>query len=463
MPCLSNDFVDILIEPTWRLLINILPFYLSKILSGRDLDFSEEEKKTIEAENHNYFRGYESDEEEEIYGIEGFINELIRFLINCLKKEEVKLKLKNSLSIFLLITKNFCILESNKISLWKSDPYNFIIEEYIECSEQSIRFNSLRLIKSMYKILDDDVKIRFLKLLYMDFHNKIEIYNDLILIEESKNLLDCLEFFNQNEEFIFRKFEANLLILGDLKPYIKYLKILNKLESSIILDIIMYISKIKDQRCNIFKGRVIWSLGKIFQFIELNFTDLTHKLIYFSDMFVNNTNNDLTINFIISRTIKEFSDLLLNFVKEMNLIEPTYILQNLLFNVNLLTIANEDTIFIPIDSIISLSKLYQFDASQLTVNSLKIILEIFIKNINIPIISQRLIDLIEILSKDSTIEIIILEILFPNLVIISDDYINKISNKNFIKQYLEIRNHLNINFNKSEIKLSFENLPVNII
>ena len=67
--------------------------------------------------NFFYFQGYESEDEEEKYGIEGLIDELTNLTIDLLKSRNIKNALKNELQTFLLCIKGYCLLPYNSVLL----------------------------------------------------------------------------------------------------------------------------------------------------------------------------------------------------------------------------------------------------------------------------------------------------------------------------------------------------------
>ena len=74
-----------------------------------------------------YDRGIESEEEGEIFGIEGLIIELTDLTIDLLKNKSILQSLKSDLQTFLLCIKGYCLLPHTSMKIWKNDPnrYNF--------------------------------------------------------------------------------------------------------------------------------------------------------------------------------------------------------------------------------------------------------------------------------------------------------------------------------------------------
>ena len=77
MPDYSSKFYSQLIEPSWRLIVLELPLYTENVIFNKKIHFTEDESNKIEDESHIYSRGYESEDEEEKYNLEGLILELM--------------------------------------------------------------------------------------------------------------------------------------------------------------------------------------------------------------------------------------------------------------------------------------------------------------------------------------------------------------------------------------------------
>ena len=71
MPIYSSKFFNLLIEPAWRLIVLELSLYCNSVVFNKEIEYTEDEEITIEEENHIYEHGYESDDDDEINGMEG--------------------------------------------------------------------------------------------------------------------------------------------------------------------------------------------------------------------------------------------------------------------------------------------------------------------------------------------------------------------------------------------------------
>ena len=177
MPIYSSKFFNILIEPTWRLLVLELSLYGNNIVFNKEIEYTDEEEITMEEENHIYEHGYESDDDEEINGMEGLIIELIDFTIDLLKRNSVIDSLRPVLFTFLLCIKGYLLMPYNSILLWKNNPNLYISEEYDEENINSIRNKTLGLIREISKEIEDDALINFVHLLIDEVTNGINLDN----------------------------------------------------------------------------------------------------------------------------------------------------------------------------------------------------------------------------------------------------------------------------------------------
>jgi hypothetical protein len=132
MPIYSSKFFNLLIEPAWRLIVLELILYCNNVVFNKEIEYTEDEEITIEEENHIYEHGYESDDDDEIKGMEGLIMELIDFTVDLLKRNSIISALKPVLFTFLLCIKGYLLLLHNSIMLWKNNSNLYISEEYDE-------------------------------------------------------------------------------------------------------------------------------------------------------------------------------------------------------------------------------------------------------------------------------------------------------------------------------------------
>src|SRR5690242_12342868 len=110
MPVYSTKLLGQMIAPAWRLIVIELSLYTQNVIFNKPIVYEEEEEYKMEDENHNYTRGYESDDEDEKYGLEGLILESVDFSIDLLKRKSVLEAMRNFLLTFLLCIKGYCLM-----------------------------------------------------------------------------------------------------------------------------------------------------------------------------------------------------------------------------------------------------------------------------------------------------------------------------------------------------------------
>lgn len=461
MPSFSKKFVDFIIEPTWKLVISLQFFYLEKIISKKEMIFTQEELNIIEAENHNYSRGYESDDEEETYGLEGLIKELIKFLMISLENNQVKKKLKSYLPVFLPCIKNYCIISNEKYSLWIDDPNYFVQEEYNDLDESSLRFCSMKLIQSILKKIDLDSCLVFIRAMISEFQNdqNNNIYLSQLTLDNSENLKLVIKKLNEDKDYIIRKCEANLFILGEIVFIFKLLLKKSKLDLDKTKEILVFLHGLMQGPSSVLRDRAIWCIGKISELFENEREILEENFVCIAKFYLSE-NHNLSTELILSKTLKEIAFLINNNIKSENKIETFLLLNSINKNIELLKRCSEETIDIPIESIIGISRLKIQSSLDHSVNWINIILEAYLKYHNYDKISGRLIDLIELWSASINSEKLILEFLIPLFLYLTDDYFSKASKRASIEKYLEIRKTFSITINEPQIKISLETLPV---
>ena len=195
MPIYSSKFFNLLIEPTWRLIVLELNLYCNSIVFNKEIEYTEEEEITIEEENHIYEHGYESDDDEETSGMEGLIMELIDFTVDLLKRNSVIDALRPALFTFLLCIKGYLLLPHNSIVLWKDNSNLYISEEYDEENINSVRSKTLGLIREISKEIEDEALINFIRLLIDELMKGINLdsYKEVIKLDDYNLVKPYLE------------------------------------------------------------------------------------------------------------------------------------------------------------------------------------------------------------------------------------------------------------------------------
>lgn len=258
MPIYSSSFFTEMIEPAWRVLVLEMTLYSQKVVFNQSIDYNETELEKIKEEGYEYTRGYESEDEEESYGIEGFVIELIDFAVDLLKRRGMMEALQDHMLTLFLCLKGYCLMPHQTMVLWKNDPNLFITEEYDDENVNSIRNKSISLIKEVTKEIDDNIVLKFISIILSEFSNGInpEDYLEVIKLDDYNYLFPYFEKMKSDPVYIHRRHEANLLIIGNLSDDIMIMKDKNKISNDEINALMDFLFKIINGE----QGKLIFTL-----------------------------------------------------------------------------------------------------------------------------------------------------------------------------------------------------------
>jgi hypothetical protein len=459
MPIYSSKFYTQLIEPSWRLIVLELSLYSDSILFNKKLDYSEDEVYQMEDENHNYIRGYESDDEDDKYGMEGLILELVDFSIDLLKRKNVMEALRGVLLTFLLCIKGYTLLPNQSLMLWKDDPNLYITEEFDDENINSVRSKTLNLIKEITKEIDDESILKFLKIIISEFTEglKVENYSDVIKLDDYNFLTPYFEKMNTNPEYIFRRHEANLLILGTLSEDLIILREKNRISKEEVEELIKFLFTIisnpnKDN--SILVGRAIWCVSRLLSLVKHD-VDILNAIFEGISVSLCHPESDLSVRLVsclcLTSVCSKISSTEYNH-QNIDLIYPQLI--------KLLQEVNEDTILIPIECIGALSAINKEKAMYVPLKASKLIVEIYSKFYNHPIIGVKILELIKLWCTDHRSARVLISLFVPFAIFVFDDFFRSLGkvDKTFedIKRTV-ITEHGNANMS---VKTSLDMLPV---
>jgi hypothetical protein len=260
MPIYSSSFYFEIIEPAWRTLVVHMTLYTEKVVFNNELEYTELEQAKIKEENHDYQRGYESEDEEETYGLEGLSLELIDLAIDLLERENVVKAIKDQLITLLLCLKGYSLMTNTTVLLWHHDPNLYITEEYNDENINSIRNKSVALISDISKRVDDKILLKYITVLLSELNNNSEgnsnnnsnsiflngqidpeNYEEVIKLDDYGFLFPYFDKMNSDFDYILRRKEANLLILGNLSDCLLSLKEKNKISKEELEQLVKFL------------------------------------------------------------------------------------------------------------------------------------------------------------------------------------------------------------------------------
>ena len=423
MPIYSSKFFNLLIEPTWRLIVLELSLYGDSVIFNKEIEYNENEEITMEEENHIYEHGYESNDEEEELGMHGLILELIDFAIDLLKRNSVIEALKPALYTFLLCIKGYLLMPHNSIMLWKNDPNLYISEEYDEENVNSVRNKTLGLIREISKEIDDDSLVNFIHLIINELTTGINVdnYKEVIKLDDYNLIIPYLDKLNNDQVYLQTRQESNLRILGTLSDDLLRLKekeIMKLDEIEQLINFLISIISAPEKETSILVGRAVWCLSKLLCLVR-NDNEMLKKIFNSVSLTMCHPKSDLSIQLVSAQCISIICQRLISTKKT---IESECITNDFDKLIDLLDRVNEDTIFIPIENLLFLSKLNKEKALYVPLKHLNPILKIYSSNFNDSFIGTKLLELIKIWCEDKSSATVILDKFIPIAIKVFEDF-----------------------------------------
>ena len=459
MPIYSSKFFNLLIEPTWRLIVLELNLYCNSIVFNKEIEYTEEEEITIEEENHIYEHGYESDDDEETSGMEGLIMELIDFTVDLLKRNSVIDALRPALFTFLLCIKGYLLLPHNSIVLWKDNSNLYISEEYDEENINSVRSKTLGLIREISKEIEDEALINFIRLLIDELMKGINLdsYKEVIKLDDYNLVKPYLEKLNNDPLYIQMRQESNLLILGNISDDLFRLKegqLLTKKETENLMNFLINLIKNVEKENSILIGRTIWCLSKLLCLVR-NDIDYLTKIFESVSQTLINPKSDLSIQLVSAQCISIICQRLSSQKKE---IQSKYITKNYDALILILNKVNEDTRFIPIENLLYLTKLSKENALYIPLHHLTPVLKIYAENFNDNYVGPKILELIKIWCEDKRSAHCLIDKFIPIAIKVFEDfYRNNIGKTD--EDFEEVKNTVMTEHSNPDIKTSSDMLP----
>lgn len=422
MPIYSGKLLGQMISPAWRLLVLELSLYTDSVIFNKQIKYEEEEEYKMQDENHIYSRGYESDEEDEKYGQEGLVLELIDFSIDLLKRRSVMAELRGVLLTFLLCIKGYCLMPYNSILLWKDDPNLYISEEYDDENINTVRNKSLSMIREITKEVGDDIILLFLRIVISEFTEgiKMENYAEVLKLDDYFFLTPYFEKMNNDTEFIFRRHEANLLILGNLSDDLVLLYEKNRISREEVVELIKFLFSIishPSDNANILVGRALWCVSRLISLVK-------HDEVMLKEIFegvsiaLTHPQSDLSVCLVASQCLANICPKIQN--KET--FQSPYIRKDFERLVRLLTETNEDTLSIPIETIEGLCQINKEEALYVPLNNAKLIVDTYSTYYNHPNIGGKVLDLIKLWCQDNRSAKVLISLFVPFAIFVFDDF-----------------------------------------
>lgn len=421
MPIYSSSFFTDLIEPAWRILVYEMTLYCQKVIFNEDIEYTETEIQRMNEEGYNYSRGYESEDEEEVYGIEGLVQELIDLAIDLLKRNGVLEALQDHVLTLFLCLKGYCLMPNQSILLWKNDPNLFISEEYDDENVNSIRSKAISLIRDVVKEIDDSIIIRFVGIILSEFNQGIdpENYLEVIKLDDYNSLFPFFDKLNNDSAYIQRRHEANLLILGSLSEDLMAVRDKKKISNEEIDQLVSFIFEIitKNRSNSILVGRALWCISKLISLIKHNIEFVIRIYEGVCQCLLEPAfKNDLSVLLIAIQCLTQINDKLpanYQYSYTENVFEKL---------IELLKVTYDETLSLIITGIISLSKRNKALSVIVPLKASKTIIEIYSQNYNHPVIGSRILQLIRAWCEDERTSKIMVQLFVPFSIYVFEDF-----------------------------------------
>ncbi len=481
MPIYSSKFYNQLIEPSWKLIVFELSLYTEKVIFNKNIEYTEDEQNKIEDESHVYLRGYESDDEDEKYYLEGLVLELIDFAVDLLKRKGVMESLKSMLLTFLLCVKGYCMMPHSSILMWKNDPNLYTTDEFEEENINSIRTKTMNLIKEITQELDDDSLLKFIKIIISELTEGINVenYSEVIKLDDYNFTTPYFNKLNSDKNYILRSHEANLFILGTLSEDLVLLRDKGRVENSEIQLLLKFlfdvITNISEKESKLVIGRSISCASRLLSLIRYDNTILKSVFECISVALISKK-NDLSIKLVASQSLSNIAQKLLtnaelekntNQLNENNKEKNDSIIfdSDNLFEVfktliSLMKETSEETLLIPIEAILEITKLNKEKALYVPYNSTKLFVDIYAKYYNHPFIGTKILELIKLWCSDKQSANLLLTLFVPFAFFVFDDFFKSLGKES--KNFEEIKKTVMTEHGNNDMnfKTSLDMLPV---
>ena len=298
----KNDIFNKIKDVIFNSTKNYLEIYINKEIINQNIIYSDEELNEIKENKYHYERGYESENEDEIYGLTGMIIQLGQLIKDIIENDENFNENNYNLLIF---SKLFILIPYVDYELFNSNGNEFILREYSSCDDNKELINLRKIwINIITSILDDnyDLTLNFIQLIINEMNNGLDLtfYNKVF--ENQENLIKLIN----NKDLISHIQESNFFILGCIIKKINSLLEQEKINIHYINGIInniLNLLKNSGNQNNIIIPRAIWVITIFNGFYNLDLKKNIFNL--FTHIFLIQKN--IVINLVICESLYNIS------------------------------------------------------------------------------------------------------------------------------------------------------------
>ena len=285
----------------------------------------------------------------------------------------------------------------------------------------------------------------------------LDSYKEVIKLDDYNLVTPYLEKLNNDKLYIKMRQESNLLILGSISDDLFRLKesqILSQKETENLINFLLGLIKNVENENEILIGRTIWCLSKLLCLVRNDINYLTKIFDSVSQTMINKK-SDLSIQLVSAQCISIICQRLISQKKE---IQSKYITKDYDALIEILNKVNEDTIFIPIDNLLYLTKLSKENSLYIPLHHLTPVLKIYAENYNDNYVGPKILELIKIWCEDKKSAHYLIDKFIPIAIKVFEDFYKKNIGKTDA-EFEEVKNTVMTEHSNPDIKTSSDMLP----
>jgi hypothetical protein len=203
-------------------------------------------------------------------------------------------------------------------------------------------------------------------------------------------------------------------------------------------------------------GRAVWCISKLICLIRNDEAYLTKIFNSVSQTMCDNKNSDLSIQLICAQCISIICQRLITQKKEID--SKKTITKDFDTLVKLLDKVNEETLFIPVENLLYLTKINKETSLYLPHNHLTPLLQIYSNNFNDPYIGTKILELLKIWCSEKKSANFLLDKFIPIAIKVFEDFYKKNIGKTD-EEFEEVKNTVMTEHSNPDIKTSSDMLP----
>lgn len=287
----------------------------------------------------------------------------------------------------------------------------------------------------------------------------LDNYSEVRNLDDFNLTDDYFDNMNQDSSYVLQRHEANLLILGNLAEDLLTLKDKEMIDDTMIGEITNFLFVVvsepsSDVNSGILIGRALWCISKLLSLVRDNLTICT-KIFEAISTALCNPNSDLSVTLVACLCLNKIC-----YYFKTQTFESEYIVKDYEVLINILRSTTDETIIIPVDAILALSKVNKEKSLFVPRHYLKFIIDIYSKYYNDSYIGGKILSLIKLWCHDSDIAKLLMNLFIPFAIHVFDDLFRSLKNPNDNK-YEDIKKTVitevggDVNFNANQ-----EMLPV---